>query len=73
MMIGLQYASLFVGTISGVVFTVGAAWYAVNHQPLFVILQSRIITFGMKFLVLDLCVLILALLGYNWAHHIRTY
>jgi hypothetical protein len=73
MMTGLQYGSLLVGTVSGIVFAVGVAWYVIRHQPLFVIVQSWVIIFNMKFLVLNLCVLLLAVLAHNCVHNMRKY
>jgi hypothetical protein len=73
MMTGLHYASLLLGTISGIVFAFGVVWYLIHHQPLFLIVQSWVITFNMKFLVLNLCVLMLAVLTYSWVHNMRKY
>ena len=67
----LHYVSLLVGTIAGILFVAGVTCYAIRRQPLFVIIQSWVVDFDLKFLALNLCVLILALLAYRWAHHMH--
>jgi len=68
MMTGLHYASLFVGVVAGILFVVGVTWYATHRHPLFVIVQSWVVDFDLKFLALNLCVLILAVLAYKLVH-----
>ena len=68
MMMGLRYASLFVGIVAGILFVVGVTYYAIRRQPLFVVVQSWVIDFDLKFLALTLCVLILAVLAYKLIH-----
>jgi hypothetical protein len=69
MMTGVHYALLLAGTVSGILFAVGVTWYLIHRQPLFVIVQSRVVTFDMKFLGLNLCVLILAVLACRLSFH----
>jgi len=68
MMTGLHYASLFVGIVAGILFVAGVTCYAIRRQPLFVIIQSWVIDFDLKFLALNLCVLMLAVLAYKLVH-----
>ena len=61
----LRYILLFVGAITGITFAVGATWYIIHRQPLFLIVQSRFMTLNIRFLALNLCILILVVLAYK--------
>jgi hypothetical protein len=62
----LCYISWFLGTISAVLLVVGATWYVIHHQPLFLVVQSRLIILNARFLALNLCILVLVALGYKF-------
>ena len=67
-MTGLRYVSLLLATVSAILLGVGVTWYAILRQPLFLIVQSWVITFNVRLLILNLCVLIMAVLAYKLVH-----